>query len=179
MTISTGALGGLAGDTTPTAGSNQAVAPVDMAYLIRQSNLIEGIDDGLQDARSMGAWAWLSNQIRISEPILLDLHRGITIDQLSRAESGHYRTVGVTVGGRVCPPAINVPYLITDWLQNMAFYSDHTPKELHVEFEKIHPFIDGNGRTGRMLMWWHELKLGQQPTLILNDKKGDYYEWFR
>ena len=55
------------------------------------------------------------------------------------------------------------------------------PKDMHVRFEKIHPFVDGNGRTGRMLMWLHEYWLGREPTLIRSNEadRHYYYQWFR
>jgi hypothetical protein len=30
-----------------------------------------------------------------------------------------------------------------------------------------------------MLMWWHEIKKGQEPTLLRSDERGDYYAWFK
>ena len=69
-------------------------------------------------------------------------------------------------------------YLMDNWFQDMIQYRKKDPKEMHIRFEKIHPFADGNGRTGRMLMWWHEIKLEREPTLILNAEKEKYYKWF-
>lgn len=147
---------------------------------IRNSNLIEGIDDSLQDARSLDAWDWLIKQKKITATVLLDLHRGITIDQLSEKESGHFRTVNVSVGGRLCPAPYLAVELTYNWLADLrGHWKTLDPKTMHIRFEKIHPFVDGNGRTGRMLMWWHEKKLGHEPTLIKFEGRQGYYKWFQ
>lgn len=146
---------------------------------IRQSNLIEGIDDPAEDKQSTKAWRYLEKQDHLSQPVLLELHRLITKNQLPEGESGAYRKVNVTVGGRLCPEPFLATQLIYNWLYDMLEYDLYlNPKEMHIRFERIHPFVDGNGRTGRMLMWWHELKRGDQPTLILDSNKLSYYRWF-
>ena len=47
---------------------------------------------------------------------------------------------------------------------------------LHGEFVKIHPFIDGNGRTSRLLMNLEVIKYGYPPIVIKNEMRKDYYE---
>ena len=47
----------------------------------------------------------------------------------------------------------------------------------HAIFEKIHPFSDGNGRTGRLLMLAQALKLGYVPPLVLKERKYAYYKY--
>ena len=69
-----------------------------------------------------------------------------------------------------------------EWLMDLIFHrATLDPKEMHIRFEKIHPFVDGNGRTGRILMWWHEIKNGQEPTLIRSNEadRHYYYQWFQ
>lgn len=155
-------------------------ATIDMEKYIRESNLIEGIDDPVEDAQSLSAWTWLSQQDNIGCAELFELHKRIVKNQndLSPNEKGNYRFMQVYVGGYQPPNALRVAELMEDWLHELAFYNDHDPKEQHIKFEKIHPFADGNGRTGRMLMWWHELKLGRLPTLLLAKERQEYYKWF-
>ncbi len=51
-------------------------------------------------------------------------------------------------------------------------------KIAHVEFERIHPFEDGNGRVGRIVMNWQRLKAGLHVLVIREVDKLEYYKWF-
>jgi len=48
----------------------------------------------------------------------------------------------------------------------------------HITFEKIHPFIDGNGRIGRIFMNWQRKKAGLPILVIKEAEKQKYYDWF-
>ncbi len=153
----------------------------NMREHIRHSNLIEGIDDPSEDRRSLRTWNWLvGNQDMMSTGLVLEVHRRITLKQLPKHQRGNWRTVQVYVGSHVPPPPIVAKVEISKFIDALRLHWDtRDPKAMHVEFERIHPFIDGNGRTGRMLMWWHELKLGRTPTLIKVEERQEYYQWFK
>ncbi len=146
---------------------------------IHNSNLIENINSAKEDRQSWDAWTWFSQQEMISQPTLLELHAKITRYNLSKQYRGSYRDVDVTVGGRLCPTPFLAKQQIYNWLYDMQEWKKHDPKKMHVRFEKIHPFIDGNGRTGRMLMWWHELQTGKPATMISFANRRLYYDWFK
>lgn len=155
-------------------------AAVDMMPYIRSSNLIENIDSAGEDRRSAKAWNWLLDQPVISLPVLLELHHKITAKQLPKGERGEFRKVQVYVGDHTPPAPLVAKYQATDWLWDMMeHWQDLDPKQMHIRFETIHPFIDGNGRTGRLLMWWHEVRLGRTPTFIGWENRRDYYQWFK
>lgn len=146
---------------------------------VRESNLIEDIDDPEADVNHEAAWALVRTQPRITLKAILAAHKLTTRGQLPSRESGRLREVSVLVGGRRCPPPGVVPRLLDEWITEMENWSELDPREMHVRFEKIHPFVDGNGRTGRLLMWWHEAKLGRPLTLLKADERDRYYTWFR
>jgi Fic family protein len=108
------------------------------------------------------------------------LHRRITLKQLPERQRGKWRTIQVYVGGHTPPAPVFVVSQIGQHLNHLRHdYKTLDPKAMHVQFETIHPFVDGNGRTGRMLMWLHEVKQGKEPTLLKAEERQKYYNWFR
>ena len=103
---------------------------------------------------------------------------------------GHFRTGGVCVAGKegvshIAPPADRVPFLISDLFEWLSSSSDHVlikSSVFHYEFEFIHPFYDGNGRTGRIIniLYLVANDLLDLPILYLsryiNHNKGEYYK---
>lgn len=148
-----------------------------MTAHLRQSNLIEGIDNPKADAQALVAWEYLIKQWRLDATVIKRTHKIIMQSQtdLQDKHKGNYRTVQVYVGKHVPPPPQQVKAKMTQWVKTFRNYS---PREAHVQFETIHPFIDGNGRIGRMLMWWQEIKAGNEPTLLTLAERPAYYAWF-
>ena len=76
-----------------------------------------------------------------------------------------------------------VPFEIEDWCNNLNYRLDNAKTneekveiimDQHIKFEKIHPFNDGNGRTGRLLIIHSCLKEGLEPIIIPKEEKGKY-----
>ena len=149
-----------------------------MKEFIRESNLIEGIDSEKEDIQSMKAWNWLLTRAGINELIVRQLQRTIVKNQddLSVHEKGEYRRINVSVGGRICPDWEEVEKSMACWISGLRDATESLG--MHVRFEHIHPFVDGNGRTGRMLFWWHQLKLGEELTLFKASERQEYYKLF-
>ncbi|MCE5237790.1 Fic family protein [bacterium] len=130
-------------------------------------------------------------------PLNLDLVRELHRELLKSAR-GHDRTPGeyrqrqVYIGnprvGRlsyVPPPPERLPGLLADW-ERFLLQDDNLPPLLkcallHVQFEMIHPFSDGNGRTGRLIMSLYLVQRGylSQPLLYLSGylerNRAEYY----
>jgi Fic family protein len=96
---------------------------------------------------------------------ILKLHRIIAGEVMDQGTAGRYRTVRVRVGSYVAPRAEDVPDMMFDlldwWNKGSAKISPVLSSAiLHHRFETIHPFADGNGRTGRMLALWELYRRG-------------------
>lgn len=96
---------------------------------------------------------------------LLKLHQVIAGGVMDQGTAGRYRTIAVRVGRYVPPPAGEVSGLMFELL---AWWNQEAPRlspvlssaVLHYRFEEIHPFADGNGRTGRTLALWELYRRG-------------------
>jgi len=100
--------------------------------------------------------------------------------------AGRIRAAGeyVRVGRHIAPPPEHIPDLLTELLAD--YHSSHDQYFLeniarfHVKFESIHPFCDGNGRIGRVLVNQQLAALGYPPIIIRNKgKKSNYYPLFQ
>src|SRR6267154_4817348 len=78
--------------------------------------------------------------------------------------------MNVRVGNYVAPMGgrnIKIEMMhIVDKLNKAKLGIHDNPWKIHVEFEHLHPFMDGNGRTGRAIWAWHMLKLGMYPFAL-------------
>ena len=101
----------------------------------------------------------------ITHEDIFKLHRIIAGDVMDQGTAGRYRTMAVRVGRFVPPPAADVSGLMFELL---AWWNKESAKVspvlssaiLHYRFEAIHPFADGNGRTGRALALWELYRRG-------------------
>ncbi|MGA3267205.1 MAG: Fic family protein [Verrucomicrobiota bacterium] len=95
----------------------------------------------------------------ISHEEILGLHKIVAGDVMDQGTAGRYRTMAVRVGRYVPPPPGDVSGLMFELL---AWWNKEAVKMspvlssaiVHYRFESIHPFADGNGRTGRALALW-------------------------
>jgi hypothetical protein len=144
-----------------------------------ESNLIEGFDSAEADACLVEAWRYLAKQSKLSHEVICNVQKFATYHQrdLKPEWRGHYRKIPVYIGGKEALDPADIDIQMNVWIA--SFSKSLSPKEAHIQFENIHPFVDGNGRTGRLLMWWMEMKLGEQPTLITYVDRKSYYDWFR
>lgn len=144
---------------------------------IRESNLIEGINDEQADRDSFDAWRRFTETPQSLDSILR-LHRDVMFRRDSSI-GGFYRRVDVGVGGYSAPAYKRVPNLMQKWFG--SFSKARTAEEIkvsHITFERIHPFVDGNGRIGRMILNRQRLDAGLDILVLYANERQKYYQWF-
>lgn len=145
---------------------------------LRESNAIEGVLDEDSLTQAMFAWDFLKEQKRMSAHVMLKTHKTLMLhSNLSPNEKGYFRQVPVYIGGHEAPSYYHTEAQLDLLIKQMNLNPKHW-KRHHIEYEKIHPFVDGNGRTGRMFLNWERLKVGMPIKIIKAKERMRYYEWF-
>ncbi len=95
-----------------------------------------------------------------------------------------YRAVQVFIQGseHIPPEPEKVPNLMIYYIYNYNHDEQDIFEKIakyHIEFEKIHPFEDGNGRTGRLLLNYELLKNNLPPVVIAKEDRVKYFEFLR
>lgn len=101
----------------------------------------------------------------ITHEDVLRLHKIIASGVMDQGEAGRYRTIAVRVGSYTPPPPSEVSGLMFEllewWNKGAPLLSPVLSSAIvHYRFEAIHPFADGNGRTGRALALWELYRRG-------------------
>jgi len=115
-----------------------------------------------------------------TEKKIKKLHK--TVMQGIRPDAGEYATLkrGIRGVNLALPHPEDIPEEMGLLVGSISLNKDKHPIEyiaqFHADFEAIHPFGDGNGRVGRLIMAGQLLDEGYPPALIENKRKADYYE---
>ena len=123
----------------------------------------------------------VSENAEISEKLIKDIHYLVLADK--KDDRGVYRRIPVRIMGAAHEPV--QPYLIIPKMEELLEQYKNSKEDIvtklarfHIEFEDIHPFIDGNERTGRLLINLELMKSGYPPIDIKFSDRLKYYEAF-
>lgn len=130
----------------------------------------------------------VDNNESLTTEIIKEIHSNLL--ENIRDDNGQFKTVGNIVGGSPFPtaPPHEAPLATHRLVDNLNYRLDIAEDkfkkieailETHMQFERIHPFSDGNGRTGRMIMFYSLLSEGIAPLIIEYDERKKYYEFLR
>lgn len=142
--------------------------------------------DHLEAVGHKEAYVYIEELVRqkvpVSEKVIKEIHSLVLMN--NRENRGIYRRVPVTILGAVHTPP--QPYLVPAKMEQLILHYEQLSFRnvveraaiFHLEFEAIHPFIDGNGRTGRLLLNLELMKEGYPPINIKFVDRKRYYNCF-
>lgn len=142
------------------------------------------VDDIIETTNHFAAFDYLLRTIEepLSEEIIKEFHRILktgTADALKPYFNvGDYKQLANEVGGHeTCRPADVAREIASlhDWYTAQGEITVHILAEYHWRFENIHPFQDGNGRVGRLILFRECLRHDIMPFVIDNEHKLFYY----
>ena len=143
------------------------------------------LKDHMEAVGHKEAFEFVSELVKQNEPlserIIKQIHFLVLVG--NKDDRGVYRKVPVRIMGAKHEPV--QPYMIEpkmeELLKSFMEGKEHIITKLarfHIEFEGIHPFIDGNGRTGRLLVNLELMKAGYPPIDIKFTDRMEYYKAF-
>lgn len=118
----------------------------------------------------------------LSEWQIKSLHQ-LILKKIDDTNAGQYRTVNVTISGAAHRPPVH--FKLTEEMEGFINWYNTGSRNIHpveraalvhADFVKIHPFVDGNGRTARLLMNLELMKTGFPPAVLSTEKRLAYYE---
>ncbi len=161
----------------------------ETATIAPDTDLI-GVDDVVETTNHFRCIDYCLDNVQrpISGAMLKELHRilktGTTDSALSWFAVGDYKRIPNEVGGRATAEPEDVPAEVASLIKGYGPKTGHTLEQIidfHVRLERIHPFQDGNGRVGRLIMLKECLVNGIVPFVVADDMKLFYYrglsEW--
>lgn len=142
------------------------------------------VDDIIETTNHFVAFDCLLRRINepLSEELIKEFHRilktGTADAQKPYFHVGDYKKLANEVGGHeTCKPSDVAEEMksLRKWYDSRSEVTIHTLAEYHWRFESIHPFQDGNGRVGRLILFRECLRHSIMPFIIDNEHKMYYY----
>lgn len=170
---------------TSNAIEGNTLSRAETALVVEKGITVDGktLQEHLEAVNHAQAFDWLMQRIDttkqdITESTILDLHQ-LILQKIVDNQAGRYRTVPVRITGStvVMPNAMKVPELMGEfvsWLQKNRENPLTVAVAAHFKLVSIHPFIDGNGRTARLLMNLLLMQAGYPPAIIRKEERKQY-----
>ena len=144
----------------------------------------KSLKEHLEAINHADAFDWIQTLVHqeassLTKRELMHLH-SLILKGIDEKNAGTYRNVAVRISGSsvVLPNPLKVPELMTDyfnWLQTTKnLHPVELAAEAHFQLVTIHPFVDGNGRTARLLMNLILLMNGYPPAIIRTRDRLSY-----
>jgi hypothetical protein len=141
----------------------------------------QAIDPGDWSTGKLLSLSELRHVHRLAMTPVWDVARHTQADEMESPGSFRRRDLRPFPAGMTPPPWPDVPRLVSEWLENAeqlrTAAQGADPEALarmHARFERIHPFLDGNGRTGRLVLNLLLVRLGYPPAIIYKGDRSRY-----
>ena len=144
----------------------------------------KSIKEHLEAINHEKAIIYLNDLVKEEHPItewnIRNIHQ-LILKEIDDDNAGKYRNENVTIKGatHIPPDYVRVPELMEKLILNYNNWNNYHPiiqaALLHGELVKIHPFVDGNGRTSRLLMNLDLMNHGYNPVIIKKEDRLEYY----
>lgn len=145
----------------------------------------KSIKEHLEAINHEKAILYLDELVKDKQPItewnIKNIHQ-LILKEIDSENAGKYRRENVTIKGAThIPPDYTIlPELMEKLIVNYKTWDKYHPiiqaALLHGELVKIHPFVDGNGRTSRLIMNLDLMNHGYNPVIIKKEKRLEYYD---
>lgn len=161
-----------------TLSENETAAIIFQNKTFPSKSMIEHLEAKNHQIALEYLFNYLINKVPINEKLILRLHE-ILMNGI-HSDAGFYRRHGVRIIGSNVPTAnyVKVPHLMEELIKDINKKSKDVISHvafIHSRLEQIHPFGDGNGRIGRLVMNAILLKENIAPAIIKQKEKYKYY----
>ena len=170
---------------TSNAIEGNTLSRAETARIVEKGITVEGksLQEHQEAINHAEAFNWLLakrdlSQKDITLDFILELHKKI-LQKIDDSNAGRLRSVPVRIAGStiILSNPTKVPTLMEEfinWVQNAEGHPVNIAIETHLKLVSIHPFVDENGKTARLLMNFLLIINGFPPTIIQKEKRHEY-----
>lgn len=169
-----------------------------LEYAVDESKKNDGIQEVINYSAALNAGERLIGRLPISTRLIKELHKILLSGEIrgSSRSPGEFRSIQNFIGPTGCtietasyvPPE---PQLVADYMSNLEKYINEPTDQLneliriaiiHTQFETIHPFLDGNGRIGRILipLYLYDKEIISSPNFFISESlEKDKFKYYK
>jgi len=163
-------------------GSTMNLAETKQLMVEGKTPMSKRVEEVLAAKNTKEAYNFVKSYGRdVNKRFILDIHNLLMTGIMTDAGKMRKSPVKIT-GAQFHPPMPDTLDLEIDRFMEFyrfirdKFHPVEVASLIHLKFIEIHPFTDGNGRTGRLLMNFILTRLGYPPMIVKNEEKRDYYK---